>query len=156
MNRKPRVWVMPLSYAPKILPVKVGECFQSIRKLNQDMPKIIVDRVRFHTWADKPYRSKWDWLSPPLNIDDILRIMHDPFSGWYWASLVDYQGSGIFYHRAESKITDLELLGLAQMDFIRPPETLTDVIMGMHPEMRYGCIGFEVIRWDSRQIRKVT
>jgi hypothetical protein len=143
---------LPLTYGPKIGPVKAGECQQSIRKLNQERPKTLEDKLKFHTWAGTPYRSKWDWRSPLLDIEELLRIMYDPFKGWYWASLKECNNSGVFFHHAESKITDLQLIGLAQMDYIEPVESFTEVFLKMHPEMKYSCTGFEVLRWNPRPI----
>lgn len=143
---------LPLTYPPKIEPVKRRECHQTIRKLNQSKPKNIGDDIRFHTWAGKPYYSKWDWRSDLWPLNEVLRIAYNPFplnQGWYWAELVNYQDSGVYLHRAVQKITPLELLGLAQMDYITPPESMTDLFLKMHPEMKNSYVGFEVLRWPA-------
>ena len=52
--------IMALTYAPKIEAVKAGTCKQTIR-LKRSVEKKIGDKIILHTWAGKPYRSKWDW-----------------------------------------------------------------------------------------------
>jgi len=145
---------LPLTYGPKIEAVKKGDCFQTIRELNQERPKTLEDKIRFHTWVNRPYRSKWDWRSPLLDLTEILRIMHDPFNGWNWASLRECNHSGLFFHHAESRINNLELLRLAQMDHVyyKSEETFTDIFEVIHPHMRYSCVGFEVLRWNPKPI----
>ena len=53
--------ILSLTYAPKIPLVKSGECTQTIRLHNPEKPKKIGDKLILHTWAGKPYRSRWDW-----------------------------------------------------------------------------------------------
>jgi hypothetical protein len=64
--------IMALTYAPKIEAVKVGKCCQTIRRYNSDRPKRPGDKLIIHTWAGRPYRSKWDWRLETT----ISRILH--------------------------------------------------------------------------------
>lgn len=50
-----RKWRLPLTYQPKIEPVLLGTCRQTIRK---GWKKDVGDLIRFFVWTDKPYRSK--------------------------------------------------------------------------------------------------
>lgn len=52
--------IKALTYGPKIQAVKSGRCNQTIRPLTSRQVTV-GDRLLLHTWADKPYRSKWDW-----------------------------------------------------------------------------------------------
>lgn len=65
--------VMALTYAPKIEAVKRGECCQTIRRYNPERPKHPGDKLTLHTWAGRPYRSKWDWRLE-TTISRILRL----------------------------------------------------------------------------------
>jgi hypothetical protein len=50
-----RKWRLPLTYQPKIEPVLLGTCRQTIRK---GWKKQVGDQIRFFVWTGKPYRSK--------------------------------------------------------------------------------------------------
>jgi len=50
-----RKWRLPLTYQPKIEPVLLGTCRQTIRK---GWKKQKGDLIRFFVWTGKPYRSK--------------------------------------------------------------------------------------------------
>ena len=71
--------ILSLTYAPKIPLVKSGECCQTIRLHNPDKPKKVGDKLILHTWAGKPYRSKWDWRLE-TEISELIVL----FSQWQW------------------------------------------------------------------------
>lgn len=50
-----RKWRLPLTYPPKIEPVLLGTCRQTIRPGSK---KKVGDLIRFYVWSGKPYRSK--------------------------------------------------------------------------------------------------
>lgn len=90
---------MPITYKPKIIPIRHGDCRQTIRKVGK---KTICrgDVVTFHGWEGIPYRSKWSWRKEvivfevipaeiSLNGMFIEEIMH-AWSSWYPARLAEY------------------------------------------------------------------
>ena len=127
-----RKHVMAITYQPKIEPVKDGRCTQTIRKGRNVS---VDDKILFHGWAGRPYRSKWDWRkrvvvyeviyaelsSQGMYIDGVLHA----WTSWYPARLAEY-------------------------DFIDPPtgEALRDVLFGIYgapdsPEE------YQIIKWTS-------
>ena len=72
--------ILSLTYAPKIPLVKSGECTQTIRLHNPDRPKKVGDKLILHTWAGKPYRTKWDWrLETGISETHLLDFKGCPF-----------------------------------------------------------------------------
>ena len=70
--------ILSLTYAPKIPLVKSGDCTQTIRLHNPEKPKMVGDKLLLHTWAGKPYRSKWDWrLKTSIEDLTLLRFPAD-------------------------------------------------------------------------------
>jgi hypothetical protein len=71
--RKPRKWVIPLTYEPKILKVLSGDCTHTIRVGTKYQ---VGDLVMFHGWEGLPYRSKWSFRTPYWQLCEVkpLRI----------------------------------------------------------------------------------
>ncbi len=80
--RKPRKWVIPLTYPPKIPKVLSGECTQTIRPGRKFEP---YDLVSFHGWEGRPYWSKWSFRTPYHEIqlvEDIILFAGGIYSEW--------------------------------------------------------------------------
>ena len=142
----PRKWNLPLTYLPKIEPVRLGECTQTIRfctisKSKKHPGKIIRkeagDWVRFYRWTGRPYWSHPEYVTeymPLLAVDDIL---------------VSPQG-------IKTKI-DIDFLPwdhglcqlLANLDFIDPPtgEALRDVLICKNGKIPQEGALAQVLRW---------
>jgi co-chaperonin GroES (HSP10) len=52
--------VKSFTYEPKIKAVRKGSITQTIRKRGK-VPVKVGDKILFHGWEDRPYRSKWSW-----------------------------------------------------------------------------------------------
>jgi hypothetical protein len=74
MKIKPRTWWSALTYEPKIQAVIDSRCTQTIRP---KWDKQVGDRIGFHGWEGRPYRSKWSWRAGPWEIIDIDNITVD-------------------------------------------------------------------------------
>jgi hypothetical protein len=73
--------IMALTYEEKIEAVKAGTCRQSVRDFKPARPKFVGEELLLHTWAGKPYRSKWDWrLRTPI-VETFCIVKSIP-SGW--------------------------------------------------------------------------
>ena len=135
--------ILSLTYAPKIPLVKSGECTQTIRLHNPDRPKKVGDKLILHTWAGKPYRTKWDWRLE-TEISD-LRLLKFPdvskFSDTEFVRLWSYLGN------------------LARLDGINPPdaETLMRTLGTLNNlnGLLEGTI-WDIIRWPKPTIGGVT
>ena len=119
--------------------MKSGECTQTIRLHNPDRPKKVGDKLILHTWAGKPYRSKWDWrLETEISELVKLRITE----GW-----------SMNYFLLK------ELREIAKLDGIKIPSVdgLIDTLMKLNhlsvPEL-YECT-WDIIRWPKPTIRRV-
>ena len=144
-----RRWNLPLTYPPKVEPVRDGRCTQTIRAGR----KIQVGHlVSFHGWAGKPYRSQWSFGTPPRYwevqwINDII-ILKTGIIATFWGD----ENPGLKLAKGTyGKITLWlwpELDWLAALDFIDPPtgEELGRVLMQMHRIPDAG-LPAQIIRW---------
>ena len=142
----PRDWCLPLTYLPKIEPVKRGECTQTIRfctisKSKKHPGKIIRkqvgDRVRFYIWSGRPYWSHPEYITEYMVLDQVDDIQISP--------------GGI-----KTKI-DIDVLPwnhglcelLANLDFIDPPtgEALRDVLIGKNSKIPAEGAPAQILRW---------
>lgn len=107
--------IRSLTYRPKIEAVFNGECRQTIRLIPKDkdhpgapsLPKIKVgDTILFHTWAGRPYRSKWDRRMTVKVVQTI------PIFNW----------DGCWHHWPPScePITESQMDWIAKQDGIEP------------------------------------
>ena len=55
--------VKSFTYEPKIEGVRRGEIRQTIRPKGK-RPVEVGDRILFHGWTGRPYRSPWSWRLP--------------------------------------------------------------------------------------------
>jgi|GEM_PF-1136370 hypothetical protein len=140
----PRDWCLPLTYPPKIEPVKRGECTQTIRfctisKSKKHPGKIIRkqvgDRVRFYRWTGRPYWSHPEYitdymiLTPVVNVEVFL----DGIRGCCDENIVPWG----------------ELDFLATRDFIDPPTgaALRDVLIGKNGKIPAEGAPAQILRW---------
>ena len=65
--RARRKWNIPLTYEPKIEPVKRGDCTQTIRPGRKFA---VGDLVRFYVWKGRPYWSKWETITGYMPVPD--------------------------------------------------------------------------------------
>ena len=90
-----RRWNLPLTYQPKIKPVKRGECTQTIR-IGRKFS--VGDLIRFYVWDGKPYRSKRHTITEYMPLVDVQNCIIQPhcidemkFRGeygvWFWDEL---------------------------------------------------------------------
>jgi len=136
--------ILSLTYAPKIPLVKSGECCQTIRLQNPDKPKKVGDKLILHTWAGKPYRSKWDWrldteiselilLDWGRSIEGTRTSIHngefwesyEPVSSAQLAEIARLDGIKAYWidlAEALRKLNGLKTIELTEWDIIRWPK----------------------------------
>lgn len=80
--------IRALTYKPKIDGVKSGTIRQTVRlqRSGPDMKK--GDKLILHTWAGKPYRSKWDWRLEAR----LTKVFQLRFVGLEWTPEVCFDG----------------------------------------------------------------
>lgn len=126
---------MSFTYPPKIEPVHLGLCDQSIRagrRIN------MLDELLLFTWSGKPYRSPWLWRKRAICTEAIpIRVCLDGIS------LSECTRVPI---RWDTPWMD----SLASRDFINPPTgvELGRVLLKFH---KIGEDGeqFQIIRWKN-------
>ena len=139
-----RKWRLPLTYEPKIEPVLLGTCRQTIRvrKMNKKTGKLapakqVGDLIRFFVWTGRPYWSKQIDLTEyePITGTEGIRILPD---GITWSQ-------GTIWH-----VDPWESLGwLAKLDGIIPPtgEAMRDVLIGKNGKIPAEGIDAQILRW---------
>ncbi len=127
----PRTFIRPLTYAPKIQGVLEGTIRQTIR-VGQKLAA--GDRVLFHGWEGKPYRSPWSFRTPYFTLIAVVPIRIRPDG-------LLFESSGEFRPWAD-------LDEIAILDGIDPPtgEGLRAVLLGMHAVPESGVPG-QILRW---------
>jgi hypothetical protein len=131
-----RKWNLPLTYSPKINPVKRGECHQTIRPGTK---KRVGDLVRFYVWMGRPYHSKRETIAEYAPLTEVWEIDITPLG------INFYNFDGRF-----EKFESWELLDwLAARDGIVPPtgETLRDVLMSKNKIPEAG-VEAQILRWS--------
>ena len=68
---KPRSWWLPLTYRPKICPVRLGKIRQTIRP---GVKYMVGDQVAFHGWEGAPYRSQWSFRTSLMPLTEALAV----------------------------------------------------------------------------------
>lgn len=130
-------WNLPLTYKPKIDPVKSGECTQTIRTGKKFTEG---DLIRFYIWQSRPYHSK------RTTITDYSEI-------WMVDEILIIQTGFLFYHNGkfqkEVNWDNWEMQDLAKKDFINPPtgEALKDVLISKNGKIPAEGINAQIIRW---------
>ena len=128
----PHHYNLPLTYTPKLTPVKTKQCRQTIRLGNK---KKVGDYVRFFTWAGRPYHSRWVWvLEEYQELTEVIDIKIYP---------TGFKGK-VMFHPWDSTLANL----LAHQDFISPPTgiELGKVLMGKNKIPDEGVVG-QILRW---------
>lgn len=134
-----RKWNVPLTYPPKIEPVKAGTCTQTIRTGRK---YAVGDLIRFYVWGGRPYHSKRETITEYMSLVDVKNCIirshciddlhfQGEFGMWFWD----------------------ELDTLAELDGIVPPtgEALRDVLVQKNGRIPAEGIEAQVIRWDPGQ-----
>ena len=142
--------ILSLTYAPKIPLVKSGECTQTIRLHNPERPKKVGDKLILHTWAGKPYRSKWDWR---LETEILALALLD------WGRSIEdaqilTQTNGVW--GAYESISEAELGVIAELDGIEPNWMhLAETLMKLNGLKKIALTEWDIIRWLKPTIRRV-
>lgn len=132
-SAKHRKWNIPLTYEPKIEPVRKGECTQTIRTGRKFA---VGDLIRFYRWAGKPYRSKRETITGYMVITHEIPLFIHP-----WGI---ENGKDV----AERYLWE-QCDKLAESDGIVPPtgEALRDVLVSKNGKIPEGGIEAQIIRW---------
>ncbi len=134
-GQPPRKWNVPLTYEPKIEPVKQGTIWQTIRKGRKYS---VGDLIRFYIWEGKPYRSKRHNITGYMILKEVwpITIFHGGIS--FPSSLGGDD---------EADWRDLDRL--AALDGIIPPtgEALRDVLIAKNGKIPSEGIETQIIRW---------
>ena len=140
-----RKWNLPLTYKPKIEPVLLGNCRQTIRVCGVSkqkghegelVRKAVGDLVRFYVWSGRPYWSTRINLTEyePITSTEGIRILPD---GITWS-----QGKILHVYPWGS------LDWLATLDGIVPAtgEALRDVLLSKN-KIPVGGVSAQILRW---------
>ena len=142
----PRDWNLPLTYPPKIEPVKRGECTQTIRFCTvskskkhpgEIIRKQVGDRVRFYRWTGRPYWSHPEYITDYMKIIIADNVVVYP-EGILWVIEND---------RIEWAHEHMDYI--ARCDFIDPPtgEALRDVLIGKNGKIPAEGAQAQILRW---------
>ena len=142
----PRDWNLPLTYPPKIEPVKRGECTQTIRFCTvskskkhpgEIIRKQVGDRVRFYRWTGRPYWSHPEYITDYMKIIIADNVVVYP-EGILWVIEND---------RIEWAHEHMDYI--ARCVFIDPPtgEALRDVLIGKNGKIPAEGAQAQILRW---------
>lgn len=143
--------ILPLTYPPKIEPVRTYKCRQTIR-MQKKIKWKEGDEIAFHDWLDVPYRSKWGWRTPYMRVNTVLPL-HVKISGF--ELLEEDEIWEVDYYEWHTKYADhLSLLdGIVPESGLDFGKELGRLLITMHnlfkerePPSFYR---FQVIRWDK-------
>ena len=133
-----RKWRLPLTYQPKVEPVLLGTCRQTIRTGRK---KQVGDLIRFFLWTGRPYWSKQINLTEyePLIETLDIRIFSDGIVLEYES---DHDGQILSWRNPKIRF-------LAWKDGIVPPtgEALRDVLIGKNGKIPVEGIKAQILRW---------
>jgi hypothetical protein len=128
-----RKWRLPLTYEPKIEPVLLGTCRQTIR---MGRKKQVGDLIRFFVWTGKPYRSK-----------QIDLTEYEPLTGVWNVKIIPI---GIIFTAGGLIPWNFTYMNdIAARDGIVPPtgEALRDVLIGKNGKIPAEGIDAQILRW---------
>ena len=143
-----RTHILSMTYGPKIAAIKRGELARTIRRYNPKKPKKVGDELLIHTWAGKPYRSKWDWRLRAHVIDKTF--LHFPMRWMAYPELL-FEGANDYV-----KVDDIGLANIALLDGIPSQATpsltaelLCRTLMELNGLLELGLMGttWEIIDW---------
>jgi len=144
--------ILSMTYGPKIEAVKRGEVARTIRRYNPKKPKKVGDGLLIHTWAGKPYRSKWDWRMATEVIDKT--ILYFPMR-WGANPQLLFNGGTDYVDTDE-----IGLANIALLDGIPPQSTqaltaelLCRTLRELNGLVELGLMGstWEIIVWPGRR-----
>jgi hypothetical protein len=145
---QPRRWNLPLTYEPKIQPVKEGTCRQTIRtvktnKRGEEIRKEVGDLVRFYRWTGLPYRSKQEKITEYMPLLEAEPIVIFP-TGIAWPKKWDWTNHPVFHEWDSAAIWNL-----SQKDGIVPHTglALRDVLIGKNGEISPNGQPAQILRW---------
>jgi hypothetical protein len=148
-----RKWRLPLTYQPKIEPVRKGECRQTIRIRNVNKKtgkmapaKRVGDLIQFFLWSGRPYWSKQIDLTEYEPLIHAIRIRITPEGiTRFWP-----EGTRLDREQPDGCFMPWSKCGcLAERDSIVPPtgEALRDVLIGKNGKIRAEGIEAQILRW---------
>lgn len=141
-----RDWCLPLTYLPKIEPIKQKKCTQTIRfctvSKSKKHPGEIIrkqagDRVRFYRWTGRPYWSHPEYITEYRELIVADNVVVYP-EGILWVIEND---------RIEWAHEHMDYI--ARCDFIDPPtgEALRDVLIGKNGKIPAEGAPAQILRW---------
>jgi len=148
MSHRRTTHIKAISYGPKKEAVRKGKCAQTIR-VEAKEPVMVGDKIIFHSWSKKPYRSKWGWRLRVVVTEAIYIMLHPDcilsrkkLEGCESTAFIS-NGNGDWW---EYRWADLAYL--AELDGIDPPtgEELERLLKSMHGDFEGGVPG-QIIRW---------
>lgn len=125
--------VLSLTYEPKVTPVLMGKCQQTIRTGRRFRKG---ELIMFHGWTGRPYRSPWSFRTPYYCIKDVIDIEITP------DCMIDLRTlAGLSWDSPEMD-------EIARLDGIDPPtgEELFAVLSRLNKIPDTGVPG-QIIRW---------
>ena len=131
-----RKWRLPLTYQPKIEPVLLGTCRQTIR---MGRKKRVGDLIRFYVWSGKAYRSKQVDLTEYEPLKEVINIKIVPDGVWIVGS---EQFMPLLWD--SSPVLDL----IAERDCIIPPtgKSLKEVLTSKNGKIPTEGIEAQILR----------
>ena len=133
---------VPVTYKPKIEPVRNGSCTQTIRTLKK-RPKRVGDILRIYTWTGKPYRSPQEVLCWG-RVTEAIDIKLYP-SGFELFTLASEGVFAVSAYRWTDRFAD----ALALRDGIDPP-TGTELgrVLSLKNRISPNGENGQIIRWE--------
>ncbi len=142
--------ILSMTYGPKIEAIKRGEIARTIRRYNPKKPKKVGDGLLIHTWAGKPYRSKWDWRLR-TNIED-KTFLYFP-DRWNAYPQLLFDGGTDWVETDEIGLSNIALLdGIPQEPTPRlTAELLCRTLRELNGLVELGLMGstWEIIDWPK-------
>ena len=143
--------IMSMTYAPKIEPIKTGDCRQTTRIYNYKNPFKVGDSILIHGWGGRPYRSPWNWRRSKEPVTQIVDMVVTEDTAMFYQNPITGRLIG-----TESLKTlalpwhDGVMDELARLDGIVPAtgSEYKLVLEGFHgPFAKYAPEHFQIIRW---------
>ena len=145
-----RTHIMSMTYAPKIEPIKTGDCRQTTRIYNEKNPFKVGDSILIHGWEGRPYRSPWNWRRPKEPVTQIVDMVCNGLTATFWQNPITGEPIG---KESCPLLTlpwfDSVMNELARLDGIVPPKGMEykGVLEGFHGKFTPEPQQFQIIRW---------